>query len=168
MISKTLRYFKRWCGSISCVLCMFLVQGGICCFLIISESTGNIIWKEILGIATEWTSPSQCLMLATSKVWSLPPLPQFTLIVIIQQNYTGEQNLQARCRKQHCPHTTHRARNCDQLSLDIHGCDGIAQGVQRREYWLEDRGNWVRYPPRTIDYFVVVCFQTEFRAQPAF
>ena len=56
------------------------------------------------------------------------------LIVIIQQNYTGEQNLQARCRKQHCPHTAHRARNCDQLSLDIPGCDGIAQWVQRLEY----------------------------------
>jgi hypothetical protein len=29
MISKTLRYFNRWCGSISCVLCtLFVVQGG--------------------------------------------------------------------------------------------------------------------------------------------
>jgi hypothetical protein len=29
MISKTLRYFNRWCGSISCVLrTLFLVQGG--------------------------------------------------------------------------------------------------------------------------------------------
>ena len=73
-------------------------------------------------------------MLVTSEVWSLPPLPQFTLIVIIQQNYTGEQNLQARCRKQHCPHTAHRARNCDQLSLGIPGCDGIAQWVQTLEY----------------------------------
>jgi hypothetical protein len=80
-------------------------------------------------------------MLVSRKVWSLPPLPQVTLTVIIQQNYTGEQNLQARCRKQHCPHTAHRARNCDQLSLDIPECVVRAQWVQRLEYLLEDRGS---------------------------
>lgn len=37
----------------------------------------------------------------------------------------------------HCP----QSQNCDQLSLDIPECVGLAQWVQRLEYWMEDRGN---------------------------
>jgi hypothetical protein len=81
----------------------------------------------------------QCLVMVFSKVWSLPPLPQVILIFIIELNYTGEQNLQAWCRK----HTDYRARNCDQLLLNTVECVGIAQWLQRLDSWLEHRGNWV-------------------------
>jgi hypothetical protein len=44
MISKTLRYFNRWCGSISFVLCtLFLVRGG-----------RETVRKHGVTIKTEW------------------------------------------------------------------------------------------------------------------
>jgi hypothetical protein len=40
--AKTLRYFNRWCGSISCVLCtLFLVQGGRVSLMLVVSFAGR-------------------------------------------------------------------------------------------------------------------------------